>query len=170
MISFTPGRITSRERAPGTHWIGGWVDPQSRSGRRGEENILDATDPSVVQPVASRYNDYAIPAPSVVQPVASRYNDYAIPAPSHHMRNTDIKATVKGVVPGYRLVRLRCCADPCNRSFKLQPCYSVQFKKLWKITVAPNMRDCLAFWLAFPLIWDLYITDNAYCGTDVQSY
>jgi hypothetical protein len=24
-----PGRFTSRERAPGTHWIGGWVGPRS---------------------------------------------------------------------------------------------------------------------------------------------
>jgi hypothetical protein len=32
-----PGRFTPRERAPGTHWIGGWVGPQSRSGRGGEE-------------------------------------------------------------------------------------------------------------------------------------
>jgi hypothetical protein len=24
-----PGRFTSEERAPGTHWIGGWVDPRS---------------------------------------------------------------------------------------------------------------------------------------------
>jgi hypothetical protein len=32
-----PGRFTPRERTPGTHWIGGWVRPQSRSGRRGEE-------------------------------------------------------------------------------------------------------------------------------------
>jgi len=24
-----PGRFTSRERAPGTHWIGGWVDPRA---------------------------------------------------------------------------------------------------------------------------------------------
>jgi hypothetical protein len=38
-----PGRFTRGERAPGTHWIGGWVDPQSRSGRRGEEKILDPT-------------------------------------------------------------------------------------------------------------------------------
>jgi hypothetical protein len=22
-----PGRLTARERAPRTHWIGGWVDP-----------------------------------------------------------------------------------------------------------------------------------------------
>jgi hypothetical protein len=24
-----PGRFTHRERAPGTHWIGGWVDPRA---------------------------------------------------------------------------------------------------------------------------------------------
>jgi len=24
-----PGRFTSRERAPDTHWIGGWVDPRA---------------------------------------------------------------------------------------------------------------------------------------------
>jgi hypothetical protein len=28
-----------RETAPGTHWIGGWVGPQGRSGRGGEEKI-----------------------------------------------------------------------------------------------------------------------------------
>jgi hypothetical protein len=41
---------------------------QSPSGQRGEEKILDPTEtrnsePSVVQPVASRYTDWAIPAP-----------------------------------------------------------------------------------------------------------
>jgi hypothetical protein len=30
-----PGRFTAKERAPGTHWIGGWV--RSRSKRGGEE-------------------------------------------------------------------------------------------------------------------------------------
>jgi hypothetical protein len=24
-----PGRLTPGERAPGTHWIGGWVDPRA---------------------------------------------------------------------------------------------------------------------------------------------
>jgi len=24
-----PGRFTTRERAPGIHWIGGWVDPRA---------------------------------------------------------------------------------------------------------------------------------------------
>jgi hypothetical protein len=40
--------------------------PQSQSGRRGEEKILDPTGTRtpVVQPVASRYTDYAIQARS----------------------------------------------------------------------------------------------------------
>jgi hypothetical protein len=25
----SPGRFTPRERAPGTRWIGGWVDPRA---------------------------------------------------------------------------------------------------------------------------------------------
>jgi hypothetical protein len=37
--------------------------PQSQSGRFGEEKIIDPTGTSVVQPVASRYTGYAIPAP-----------------------------------------------------------------------------------------------------------
>jgi hypothetical protein len=44
--------------------------PQSRSGRYGEVNIFDPTGTRtpafpVVQPVASHYNDWAIPAPSI---------------------------------------------------------------------------------------------------------
>jgi len=37
MVSFRPGRFTPRERAPGTHWIGGWVGLKSVAGRGGEE-------------------------------------------------------------------------------------------------------------------------------------
>jgi hypothetical protein len=53
-----PGRFIPGEIAPDTHWIGG------------EEKILDPTGtrnstPSVVQPVASRYTDCAIPAPNI---------------------------------------------------------------------------------------------------------
>jgi hypothetical protein len=28
VVSFTPWLLYPRERAPGTHWIGGWVDPR----------------------------------------------------------------------------------------------------------------------------------------------
>jgi hypothetical protein len=56
------GRFTSGERAPGAHWIGGLGVPQGRSGQCGEVKMFDPTgtrnaDPSVVQPVASRYTD-----------------------------------------------------------------------------------------------------------------
>jgi hypothetical protein len=56
VVSFTP-----RPLYPFYRRLSG---PQSRSGRRGEEKILDPTgtrtpDPSVVRPVASRYTDYA---------------------------------------------------------------------------------------------------------------
>jgi hypothetical protein len=68
VVNFAPRPLYPRGNTPGTHWIGGWVDPQSRSEQRGQEKILNPTgtrspDPSVVQPVASRYTDYAIPAP-----------------------------------------------------------------------------------------------------------
>jgi hypothetical protein len=39
-----PCRFTPGERAPGTHSIGHWVGPQSRSGRDGETKILDPTE------------------------------------------------------------------------------------------------------------------------------
>jgi hypothetical protein len=62
------GRFTPAERAPGIHWIGGWVN--HRAGLNDVEKTLDPTgtrtpDPSAVQPVASRYTDYAIPVPTM---------------------------------------------------------------------------------------------------------
>jgi hypothetical protein len=61
-----PGRFTPGERTPSTNWIGGQVGP--RASLDDVEKILDPywdsnSDPSVVQPVASRYTDCAIPAP-----------------------------------------------------------------------------------------------------------
>jgi hypothetical protein len=55
-----PGRFTPGERAPVTHWIGGWLDP--RDGLDDVEKSLDLTGTrnltsSVVQPVANRYTD-----------------------------------------------------------------------------------------------------------------
>jgi hypothetical protein len=61
-----PCRFTPGERASGTHWIGGWVDPRdSLNGVKKKNSWLHQesnSDPSAVQPVASRYTDYAIPA------------------------------------------------------------------------------------------------------------
>jgi hypothetical protein len=56
------GRFTPRERAPDTHWIGDWVDPQSPSGRGGEEKNSQPCWESnprtpLIQPVAQHYTD-----------------------------------------------------------------------------------------------------------------
>jgi hypothetical protein len=60
VVSFTPTPFYPLERAPGTHWIGGWVGP--RAGLNAEDWN---SDPSVVQPLASRCTDWAIPASSL---------------------------------------------------------------------------------------------------------
>jgi hypothetical protein len=65
-----PARFTPGERAPGTHWIGCWVDP--RAGLHDVEKRKFLTllglelRPSVVQPVGSRSTDYGILAPYCV--------------------------------------------------------------------------------------------------------
>jgi len=57
-----PVRSTSRERHPVTHCTGCWVGPQRRSGRvRKDSPSSGITNPRTVQPVASRYTDWAIP-------------------------------------------------------------------------------------------------------------
>jgi hypothetical protein len=64
---------TLGERAPGTHWIGGWVDP--RAGLDDVEKRKFVTLPglelhlSVIQPIASRYTDYTTMAPKITLPV-----------------------------------------------------------------------------------------------------
>jgi hypothetical protein len=54
--------------SPGTHWIGGWVDP--RAGLDYVQKIFDPTGTrtptsSVVEDVGSRFTDYAISAVNV---------------------------------------------------------------------------------------------------------
>jgi hypothetical protein len=60
------GRFISRERAPSTHWIGGWVGP--RAG-------LDAVKRKIPSP-RREWN----PRIPIIQPVAQRYTDWAITA------------------------------------------------------------------------------------------
>jgi hypothetical protein len=55
-------RFTPRERAPGTHWIGGWVGPRA---------VLD----TVVKRKIPSPRWESNPITPIVQPVAQRYTD-----------------------------------------------------------------------------------------------
>jgi hypothetical protein len=56
-----PAALPPAERAPVTHWIGGWVD--LRAGLDNLEKKKFLTLPGLeLRPVDSRYTDYAIPA------------------------------------------------------------------------------------------------------------
>jgi hypothetical protein len=57
-----PNRFTPRERASGTHWIGGWVDPRA---------VLDVV---VKRKIPSLRRESNLRTP-IVQPVAQRYTD-----------------------------------------------------------------------------------------------
>jgi hypothetical protein len=58
------GRFTSKNTAPGAHWIGGWVG--LRAGLDAAENrksLAPAWNRAMdVQPTAQHYSDWAIPA------------------------------------------------------------------------------------------------------------
>jgi hypothetical protein len=57
-----PSRFIPRERAPGTHWIGGWV---------GHRAVVDA----VVKRKFPSPRRESKPRTPIVQPVAQRYTD-----------------------------------------------------------------------------------------------
>jgi hypothetical protein len=57
-----PARFTPRERAPGTHWIGGWVGPGT---------VLDTVAKRKI-PIPRRESN---PRSPIVQPVVQRYTD-----------------------------------------------------------------------------------------------
>jgi hypothetical protein len=61
------GRFIVGDRAPGTHWMGSWVDPRTGQddGEKRKFLVLPGLelDYSVVQPVTSRYTDWTIPDP-----------------------------------------------------------------------------------------------------------
>ena len=53
-----PAALYPRER-PGTHCTGGWVGPRAGVDRRGKISPPPEFDPRTIQPVATRYTDYA---------------------------------------------------------------------------------------------------------------
>jgi hypothetical protein len=67
VVSFTPRPLYPRERAPGAHWIGGWVGPKA---------VLDA---EVKRKIPSPRRESKPRTPNV-QTVAQRYTDWAITA------------------------------------------------------------------------------------------
>ena len=56
VVNATPRPLYPRER-PGTHCIGGWVDPRAGLDGCGESHPPPGFDPQTVQSVASRYTD-----------------------------------------------------------------------------------------------------------------
>jgi hypothetical protein len=59
-LASLPGRFTHRERAPGTHWIGGWMGPRADLDPVVKKKILSPRRKSnprtpIVQPVVQRY-------------------------------------------------------------------------------------------------------------------
>jgi hypothetical protein len=76
-----PGRFTARERAPGTHRIGGWV---------GSRAVLDAAV-NIKIPSPRRESNSKTPN---VQPVAQRYTDWAITVRSLVETSAKLQLTV----------------------------------------------------------------------------
>jgi hypothetical protein len=66
-LASRPGRFTPKERATGTHWIGGWVGPRA---------VLDTVVKRKIPSPCRESN----PRTAIVQPVAQRYTDWAVMA------------------------------------------------------------------------------------------
>jgi hypothetical protein len=62
-----PGRFTPRERAPGTHWTGGWVGPRA------------VPDAMVKRKIPSPHRE-SNPRTLIVQPIAQLCTDWAVTA------------------------------------------------------------------------------------------
>jgi hypothetical protein len=62
----TPWPLYPRQQSPGTHWMGGWMDPRAGVDDVEKRKFLISQGlefwPSVVQPIASRYTDWDLPA------------------------------------------------------------------------------------------------------------
>jgi hypothetical protein len=65
---FTPGK------RPGTHCTGGWVSPMAGLDGCGKCRPSLGFDPQTIQPIASCYTDYAIPAPLLTKTFLIKLN------------------------------------------------------------------------------------------------
>jgi hypothetical protein len=63
VVNATPRPLYPRKR-PDTHCIGDWVGPRAGLDGCGKYRPPPEFDPRTVQPLASRYADYASPAPT----------------------------------------------------------------------------------------------------------
>jgi hypothetical protein len=71
VVSFMPQPLYTKGKNLSTHWIGGWVDPGAGLDNVEKRKFSTPPDlnsnPSVVQPVASCYTNYAIPRTVLLQ-------------------------------------------------------------------------------------------------------
>jgi len=68
VVNAVPLPLYPQER-PGTHCIDGWVGPKAGMDGCGKSRPPPRFDPRTVQPVASRYTDWGIPADRLIMPV-----------------------------------------------------------------------------------------------------
>jgi hypothetical protein len=82
MFNATPRPLYPRER-PGTYCIGGWVGPRDGLDWCGKSRPQQGFDHRTVQPVASRYTDWLIPALSsaVIRPSVAQDKPTPLPPP-----------------------------------------------------------------------------------------
>jgi hypothetical protein len=76
VVKAMPWSLYPRER-PGSHCIGGRVGPGAGLDRGGKSRLSPGFDLRTVQPVASRYTDYATP-PTLVNLLAPEFYIYIL--------------------------------------------------------------------------------------------
>jgi hypothetical protein len=93
VIRFTSRSLYPGKRAPCTNCVGGLVDPRAGLDDVKKWNLLTVPglelDLTVVQPVASRYTDYAIPAPQLFLLTTSKYPVNPITNPNPRLNHCD---------------------------------------------------------------------------------